>query len=621
MKIKKALLPLIICSNLIMSCSSLKEGEIRYAFSHGFENDYSANAFYFDSYFDGDSTIYNASLSTCSLNFAMASFASNRTGGNYSLQANNAKDFLTSAGFNSIYTNSYFNEKPTADSLGVIYAKKTIGNYTLIASGIRGGGYGAEWASNMTVGDNDSDIKNHKGFYDSSLIYLNSLNDYINKYEIKGNIKLWSVGYSRGGAVNNVSYGFIDKKISNNEKINSNVNIKKEDVYCYCFETPMGASFLEDISPRNEIYSNIHNIINTADPVPKIPFNDFEFTRYGVDYYLPDSIRNSNYNSIIDDVISRYEDVSDHSIIGDYYISSFKVSGSDESADRLEINEGINNKINWNSGLFLDKFFSSLATLGVENLSNYVTNLQTGLRELFELLYKNGSPKFSFITLGTSFVKYLLNTTDVDIMINNLLHDTTQFIKDFLVLLNNVFTEYEFYINPNDLTNSITGLIKALAITFISNLSYFFTSINLNNIKAITSAHYCELCLSHLMNQDKNYSKNIYDYNSDGSYYYVEIDNVSEDSVVEILNSNGDIKASVFDNSLDNRSSLTCGSNGKTVYFYIPVEEEYTINIKNIYTCKVSYFDQRYKDLVEYKNITNNIVEDSIVLEAYPEKK
>lgn len=81
MKIKKALLPLIICSNLIMSCSSLKEGEIRYAFSHGFENDYSANAFYFDSYFDGDSTIYNASLSTCSLNFAMASFASNRTGG------------------------------------------------------------------------------------------------------------------------------------------------------------------------------------------------------------------------------------------------------------------------------------------------------------------------------------------------------------------------------------------------------------------------------------------------------------------------------------------------------------------------------------------------------------
>lgn len=621
MKLKKVLLPLFLCSSLLTSCSSLKEGEIKYSFSHGFDADYGANAFYFDDYFSGDSTIYNTSLSTCSLSFAMASFASNRTGGNYSLQAINAKDFLTSAGFNSIYTNSYFNEKPTADSLGVIFAKKTIGNYTLIASGIRGGGYGAEWASNMTVGDNEQEINNHKGFYDSSTIYLNSLNDYINKYSIKGDVKIWSVGYSRGGAVNNVSFGRIDKDISNNIKINENINLKKEDIYCYCFETPMGASFLEDVSPRSEIYSNIHNIINTADPVPKIPFKEFRFTRYGVDYYLPDSIRNINYSMIIDDVISRYEDVSDHSILGDYYISSFKVSGSDTSADRLAINTGINNKINWNSALFLDEFFSSLAVDGVETLSNYTVNFQTGLRELFELLYKNGAPKFSFITLGTSFVKYLLNTTDIDIMINNLMYDTNQFIKDFLVLLNDVFNEYEFYINPNDLTSSITSLINALAKTFLSNLSYFFTFVNLNNIKSIISAHYNELCFAHLTSQDKYYSNNIYDYNSDGSYYYVEISDVNEESVVEIEDSYGDIQADFFDNSLNNKCNLTCGSKGKTIYFYIPVEEKYTINIKNINNCKISYFDQRYENLVEYKNITDNIVEDSIKLIAYPEKK
>ena len=71
---------------------------------------------------------------------------------------------------------------------------------------------------------------------------------------------LWSAGYSRAGAVNNLACARIDKAIYDSEKILGNVNLKKEDLYSYCFEAPMGGSFKEETSPRSSIYNNIFNI-------------------------------------------------------------------------------------------------------------------------------------------------------------------------------------------------------------------------------------------------------------------------------------------------------------------------------------------------------------------------
>lgn len=589
-------------------------------------NDYVGTAFYDDSYFESDSTIYNSSLSTCSIAFAMSSFASNTDKENSAHRYINGENFLKDNGFNQIDVNGYYKIKSTSDSLGVIFANKKIGDTTLIAIGTRGGNYEMEWASNVTLGDG-KEIKQHLGFYQGSSIILDSLLEYINEYSITGECKLWSVGYSRGGACNNLAIGRIDQAIYKNETLfEGKISLKKENIYCYCFEDPMGASFNEDISPRDNIYSNIHNIVNPNDPVTKVAMNPrtsesgFRFTRYGVDYYLPDSVRNNNYTSIINKVINFYNDMDNHSSIGDYRISNFSMAGNTSSDSNLvDITSSKNTRINWTSGLFLDEFISYLTLFGVGNLDNYVTNFQDGLRELFKIVYKNGSPKFSFMTLGASFTKYLLNSSNVDILINNLFHDPSTFINDFIVLLNRVLVDLGLDISPTSLFGSIKSLIGAVTSVFIYGYEIFFTFLNLDNVYAIISGHYPELCFAHLMSQDKNYNSSIEEYNSDGSYYYLEIPEVDSQSYVEIENENGECIGLLQDGCLLSETNISYGCKDKVFFAYIPVEKSYSITIKNAYKYNLYYFDQTQEDLVNYKSeeIENEV---SFTTQTYPEK-
>lgn len=626
MKIKKKLVLIILSCTLLTSCNPTKGNKIQFKYPQSTENDYTGTSFYDDAYFNQDSTIYNNSLSTCSIAFAMSSFASNSNKDNPSYRYNNCQAFLQSSGFTNIDVNNDFKTKAGTDTLGVIFGSKKIGDTTLIAAGIRGGNYEMEWASNVTLGDGE-EIKQHQGFYQGSSIYLTSLEEYITKYSITGDVKLWSVGYSRGGACNNLAIGRLDQKINNNEKIfDGKINLKKENIYCYCFEDPMGASFKEDISPKSEIYSNIFNIINSNDPVSKVAMDpkeketNFRFTRYGVDYYLPDSIRNVDFNNSIKKVVEFYNDMDNHVSLGDYYISGFKMSGSssDENAS-LEISDSTNSRVNWTSGLFLDEFIYSLTVLGVKDLENYVTNFQSGLRELFEIVYKNGSPKFSLMTLGIDFTKYLLNSSNVDIMINNLLHDPETFVNDFLVLLNTVLTDLELDISPSELVRSLEALIDALVQVFSNDIDIFFTFLNLDNIRAIISGHFPELCFSHLMSQDKNYGNPIQEYNTDGSYYYLYVPSVDEYSYIEIDDENGNMVAKLEDGVLSKDGTISYACKDGDFIAYIPVEKSYNITIENAMYYNLSYFDQTQEDLVKYKSDT---IEDivNIQTQTYPQK-
>ncbi len=627
MKIKKTLISILFITTLLTSCSPTSSSKVKFMYPQSTSNDYVGTAFYDDSYFQKDSTIYNSNLSTCSIAFAMASFASNSNRNDPSYRYNNGEAFLKENGFSNIDVNADYKVKSSSDTLGVIFASKTIGDTTLIAAGIRGGNYEMEWASNVTLGDGET-IKQHQGFYEGSSIYLKGLEEYVTKYSITGDVKLWSVGYSRGGACNNVAIGRLDQQISKNEKIfDGKINLKKENIYCYCFEPPMGASFKEEISPRSEIYSNIHNILNPNDPVPKVAMNPrvkesgFRFTRYGVDYYLPDSVRNINYSNIINKVIEFYNGMDNHSALGDYRIADFSMSGSSSSNEdsSLNIMQAKNNRVNWTSGLFLEEFISYLTLLGVGSLDNYVTNFQSGLRELFQIVYKNGSPKFSFMTLGASFTKYLLNSSNVDILINNLLHDPTTFVKDFIVLLNRVLTDLGLDISPTSLFSSILSLVGAITSVFVSYYEIFFTFLNLNNVYAIISAHYPELCFAHLMSQDSNYGTPIQEYNSDGSYYYFEVPQVDENSYVEIKDENGNIVALLKDGVLSKEGKLSYGCKEKVFFAYIPVEKSYNITIKNATNYYLYYFDQTQEDLVSYSSgdIGNGI---NFQTATYPEK-
>lgn len=624
MKFKKFIIPTLLFSILVTSCNS-NSSQITFYFSSNKESDYSATSYYNDSYFDAPSTTYNPSLSTTSLTFAMSSFASNVDKQNLEYRYRNADHFLKSYNFKDIDVNQDYKKKSSTDTFGVVFGNKKINDYTLIAIGTRGGNYEMEWASNFTLGDDTTTYEGHKGFYDSSTILLDSLNEYITKYNIEGKCKLWSVGYSRGGATNNLAIGRIDKKISNNEAIfDGKITLKKEDIYCYCFEPPMGASFKEEISPRSEIYSNIFNIVNPNDLVPKIAPKEFRFTRYGIDYYLPDKLRNVDYNTLIDGVISNYKKISDYSTLGDYTIDDFNLSSLSKGQETdNKISYIYNNRFNYSLGLFDEELLTYLVNEAFFTLENYVENYQNSLRNIFKILYQDGNFKASAMTIGTYFVKYLLSSSDIDLLINTLINDPLQFCKDFVVLLNTVFKDLGIEIDPNELFGSIKSLLMCFASVFIKHLYIFFTFLNTSNVKSIALAHYPEITFSHLMNQDLNYVSKVNSYNTDGSYYYLNINGLNSTSSIEIFNEDKELVYKLNEGYIDTSVlNLTCGNDSiNSFYAYLPVEKTYNIKINNVSSYSLSYFDQRYENLIQYKEEkdidTKNI---DIATTTYPEK-
>ena len=119
----------------------------------------------------------NKSLATTSMDFTMACYGSNEEATNeadYDTDYDkNGIAFLEACDFENIVSNNIefdgsnpstqdnkFNKFPSKDSIGVIVGSKDITVWTgeqnetfkLVAIGVRGAGYGAEWASNLTLG-------------------------------------------------------------------------------------------------------------------------------------------------------------------------------------------------------------------------------------------------------------------------------------------------------------------------------------------------------------------------------------------------------------------------------------------------------------------------------------
>ncbi len=617
----KKILKFVCFLPLVTSCSNAKEGGFSFTYRRSVNLETSGMAYYSDDYFTKDASIYNPSLATSSLCFALSSFANSTSNDSYTNLYHNAADFLTHNGFGDIFANSYFYGKPTTDSLGVVFGNKKIGESTLIAVGVRGGNYTAEWASNFTLGDG-KELKNHQGFYEASTIYLDSLSEYLTKYKISGEVKIWSVGYSRGSAANNIASARLDKKISEGTKIfeGIDVQLKKEDLYAYCFETPQGASFNEEISPRDEIYSNIHNVINHNDLVSKVGMSDFSFTRYGVDYYLPDRVRVLNYSDFLSKMLKFYNKLDNRSSLGDYLISDFDMRRGKEEV--LNVFERTKVRKNWTLGLFEDEFISELAQNGVQSRENYAANIQTGLREICKIIYLNGEAKFSLMNLGVFMARTLINDSNVDIVVNNLINNQSAFITDFLHALKSALEALDVKIEANTLTKCVETLVMAIGKTFAFNVDYFFSLISVDNLKAIAMGHYPDVCYSNLMALDPNYSSDIKEYVNDGSYYYLEIPSVKEETRISVFNDNGDILAQLKDGEILKSSSLSCASFAKTFVCYIPVDIRCKIEIENAESYDLAYFDQRYQGLVDYEK--GNIPEGEIKNihpVTYPEKQ
>ena len=185
--------------------------------------DYVKPFFYSDDYFAAPSyegapeskaltwrELPDAALVAASADFATAAFGSNEhvLAGDFSDYSKCVEDYLSKCGFSDLAVNDVedpaaedkFNRFPSKDSIGVVLGKKQITVWngsenetrTLIAVGVRGGGYAGEWASNLTIGQSGR----HLGFERSSQKVLNTLREYLRAQGVSANdhVKYWIVG-------------------------------------------------------------------------------------------------------------------------------------------------------------------------------------------------------------------------------------------------------------------------------------------------------------------------------------------------------------------------------------------------------------------------------------------
>lgn len=147
---------------------------------------------------------------------------------------------------------SYTSAKKTA--IYLITIKGTSGDY--------------EWFSNLKIGTSGD----HEGFFNTAENIKKDVMDIVQEDADKCGVKkddiiLWFTGHSRGGAVANVIAGKID-----DEKL-----LPMDNVFCYCFATPVVSRNLT----KDQEYDNIYNYILNGDLIPSLGEPVWNYHRYG----------------------------------------------------------------------------------------------------------------------------------------------------------------------------------------------------------------------------------------------------------------------------------------------------------------------------------------------------
>ena len=204
--------------------------------------------YYSDSYFEESSyNLNNPHLRTMSLVLSLATF----TNENLEKQDTYVRDVMTK--INLIDIEAEDMQGSSDDSIGTMIGHKNIGTNELVTVVVRGGNYGKEWASNVTVGtEGDS-----AGFADAASKTVSRIKEYLSDHNITSP-KIWIVGYSRGGAVVNLASNYI------NEHLNDFGGMTGNDLYAFCFEAP-AAVYVDD---NTADYGNIHHVVNCNDIIP-----------------------------------------------------------------------------------------------------------------------------------------------------------------------------------------------------------------------------------------------------------------------------------------------------------------------------------------------------------------
>ena len=283
---------------------------------------------YSDDFFKYSGKEYNAHLATLSMSLAEASVSSTRepfTPEGYANKSRNAVAFLEDNGFSDIEVNNDYRIKPTKDSMGVGCAHKTIRegdkDYTLLVIMPRNAGYEAEWGNNFVLGA-EGDAAGFDGSADKCLAFTK---DYVASHGISGDIKVWTMGYSRGAAAANL----MAKKLIDapNEWLGDAVTLDSDDLYAYTFGTPMAAD--SNNNPRDAKYAGIFNSYENTEIASAMAPSAMGFERYGTDFMI--------FNPDKFDAMLENLDITNHEI-HDSYVS--KVSSRLFEPKKIDFTDG-----------------------------------------------------------------------------------------------------------------------------------------------------------------------------------------------------------------------------------------------------------------------------------------
>lgn len=416
---------------------------------------------YSDSFFTSPSSHYSPSLAVAS--YGLLNCSGNYEGGSITDSDKWIKDLMLDQFKFQNYEQIGYKTETTDTSVGAAIASKEIdllsGKTTLICLPIRSFSYDHEWTDNMFVGDGTSNdtrtitstfnsrqytfankYNNHAGFCLSAMVVLNFLRQYIEKYNITGNVKVWITGYSRGAAIANVATALLDRAIYENKleeylgKIKC--EISHDDIYAYTMATPQGASVDQNPSPRSEIYNNIFNLINPNDIVTQIPLSQWGFTRYGVDKYMTTRTIDPNYEVNKNLWKKQMQNPSKIDKIDNFSI--YKVNGD---VNTQEFNR-ITPQVAWH-------MLASGIAEELPNRKEYANSLQSHLMAIMSKYVwgeKNWATLIYAIFNGLTFTK-LIDNARVDAMVISILRGNYETI-DALHSYDNYFS----YAKANDLS-------------------------------------------------------------------------------------------------------------------------------------------------------------------------
>ena len=278
------------------------------------ETDLTHDFYYTDAFFENTALKYDHRLALATLGLVAACGNTYRSDDLYWLEGEAGREDHIAAAYrelgfaNPVCVGYQSSLNTPADRAGCAFAQKTLVQQgrrtTIIVAMLRGVGYGAEWVSNLHLGENSW----HYGFVTAAEQFFADLQDYLACAKAAagelGTIKLWLGGYSRGAAVANLAAARVRRELP---------QIAQEDTYVYTFAAP-AALTAADLPELQADYdnnhtasgqlkadwagSNIFNLISSGDVVARVMPEEWGYHRNGNDRFLPAT----TYRNELDDL-------------------------------------------------------------------------------------------------------------------------------------------------------------------------------------------------------------------------------------------------------------------------------------------------------------------------------